>query len=235
ANLAGFSVSNTRGQVPLDAVVGAYARRDPPSPEPSAHAAAARRIASAPRSVSDHSATMRQARYAAMALIDNPIELDSLLVRVLNTAIRLTDATFGNIQLAQPDTGALHIVRQSGFDNEFLDYFAVVEDTASACGRAASTRQQVTVTDTRTDPTFAAHRDIAEAAHFRAVQSTPLFSATGVFIGVVSTHYQHARHPGNDRLGALRFFGDVAGELLARQIGAANSAADGTLFGPPRR
>ncbi len=57
---------------------------------------------------------MRLAGRAGLALIEHPCELDDVLIRVLNTAIMLTQATFGNIQLSHPETGALYLVRQSG-------------------------------------------------------------------------------------------------------------------------
>jgi hypothetical protein len=38
---------------------------------------------------------------------------------VLDTAITLTGADFGNVQLVEPATGALRIVTQLGFDTEF--------------------------------------------------------------------------------------------------------------------
>jgi hypothetical protein len=40
------------------------------------------------------------------------------------------------------------------------------------------------------DPGFVVHRDIAGAAGFRAVQSTPLLSRSGTLLGVLSTHFR---------------------------------------------
>ena len=49
----------------------------------------------------------------------------------------LVGGDFGNIQTVDPATGSLHLVTQAGFGPEFLDYFAVVEDVHSTCGRTA--------------------------------------------------------------------------------------------------
>jgi hypothetical protein len=49
--------------------------------------------------------------------------------------------------------------REPAFSAEFLEYFAVVDDTASASGRAALARA-LTVP---ADPAFALHREIAAA------------------------------------------------------------------------
>ncbi|HEX6452432.1 MAG TPA: hypothetical protein VF060_23600 [Trebonia sp.] len=49
----------------------------------------------------------------------------------------LMGGDFGNIQIVDPATGSLRLVTQAGFGPEFLDYFAVVEDVHSICGRTA--------------------------------------------------------------------------------------------------
>jgi len=66
---------------------------------------------------------------------------------------------------------------------EFLDYFAVVEDVHSTCGRAARQGARTAVADVRADPGFTPHQEIAAAAGFRAVQSTPLVDYAGHLIG----------------------------------------------------
>ena len=100
--------------------------------------------------------------------------LGTLLPQVLRGAMALVGGDFGNIQIVDPATGSLRLVTQAGFGPEFLDYFAVVEDVHSACGRAARQGAQTAVGDVRADPGFRPHREIAAAAGFRAVQSTPL-------------------------------------------------------------
>jgi len=143
----------------------------------------------------------------------------SLLPRVLDGALSLMGADFGNIQLLDPVTGALKIVTQSGFGPEFLDYFAVVNDDHSACGRAAQARAQTVIVDVSTDPGFAPHRDIAAASGFGAVQSTPLVDYAGRLIGMVSTHHRRPHRPSGADLKIMELYGDLAGEAIARQLG----------------
>jgi hypothetical protein len=151
--------------------------------------------------------------------------LGSLLPRVLDGALSLTGADFGNVQLLDPATGALRIVTQSGFGPGFLDYFAVVDDGHSACGRAARTGAQTVIPDVTADAGFAPHRDIAAASGFRAVQSTPLVDFAGRLIGMVSTHHRRPHHPSGTDLQVMELYGDFAGEALARQLGT--PAGDG--------
>lgn len=157
-------------------------------------------------------------------LRDSP-RLDVLLPGILDGALALAGADFGNVQLLDPESGALVIVTQSGFGTEFTDYFAVVDDEHSACGRAARDCAQTVIADVTTDPGFAPHREIAAAAGFRAVQSTPLVDSAGRLVGMVSTHWRRpGRPPGRD-MRMLELFGDLAGEAVTRHLEPASGSA----------
>ena len=146
--------------------------------------------------------------------------LDSLLPAVLAGALSLMKADLGNIQLVDPATGALRIVTQAGFGPEFLEYFAVVGDgDGSACARAATQCAQTVVTDVRSDPDFAPHRDIAAASGFRGVQSTPRVGDAGHLIGIVSTHFRRPHRPSDRELRTMELYGDLAGEAVTRRLG----------------
>ena len=141
--------------------------------------------------------------------------LGALLDEVLEFALTLLHAERGNVQLADPATGALRIAAQRGFDSEFMAYFAAVTDDGSACGRAAQHHAQVVITDVTTDPGFAPHREIALASGFRAVQSTPLVNGAGHLVGMLSTHYPQPTTPPRRDLQIARRFGALAGESLS--------------------
>jgi hypothetical protein len=146
--------------------------------------------------------------------------LDSLLPAVLAGALSLMKADLGNIQLVDPATGALRIVTQAGFGPEFLEHFAVVGDgDGSACARAATQCAQTVVTDVRSDPDFAPHRDIAAASGFRGVQSTPLVDHAGHLIGMVSTHFRRPHRPSDRELRTMELYGDLAGEAVTPRLG----------------
>jgi hypothetical protein len=147
-----------------------------------------------------------------------------LLDEVLDFGLELLHAERGNVQLADPATGALRIAAQRGFGAEFLDYFAVVADDGSACGRAARRAAQVMIADVTTDPGFAPHRDIAAASGFRAVQSTPLIDTSGRLVGMVSTHYPRpVSLPARD-LQVMARFGALTGAWLGPLLDAAQPA-----------
>ena len=120
-------------------------------------------------------------------------ELESPLLLVLDAAIELLGADFGDIQLYDSHSGKLRIAAQRGFDKAFLDHFAEVDASeGSACGIALASRQQVLIGDVEREQSFRPSLEWAKAAGFRAVQSTPLITH-GEFVGMLSTHFREPR------------------------------------------
>jgi GAF domain-containing protein len=111
-------------------------------------------------------------------------DLQSVLECVLSNGLELTSAALGNIQLMDWKTGNLTIAAQRGFKEDFLSFFRFVRaDDGSACGRAMRNRNSIIIEDVMLDREFAPRQSIAVDAGFRAVQSTPLISSSGAFLG----------------------------------------------------
>jgi len=155
-------------------------------------------------------------------------ELQPMLEEVLDATIGLLHADFGNIQLYRSESGVLEIVAHRGFRQDFLDYFARVHGGSAACGEAMNRRQRVIVEDVLTDPIFAPHIEIAASAGFRAVQSTPLLSRAGDFLGMISTHFRKPHRPSEKNLRLVDLYARQAAELIEReQVRAARSSLPG--------
>jgi PAS domain S-box-containing protein len=134
-----------------------------------------------------------------------------LLFDIVDTAIALTSADMGVIQLTDRATGALRIEASRGFDADFIAHFDAVHEGEAACGTAMQRGERVVVEDVTSSPVFVGTPALAVvlAAGVRAVQSTPLLDRSGHIIGVLSTHYRTARRPAERDLRIL--------DLLARQ------------------
>jgi hypothetical protein len=159
-----------------------------------------------------------QELYAAAAKLQYVERVEPLADQALEMVLSLARADRGNVQLAEPASGALRIIAHHGFGAEFLNHFRVVEDDRSACGRAARHGAQLVIADVTSDPGFQPHRDIAAASGFRAVQSTPLADKMGRVIGVVSTHYpQPCALPDRD-MRIIKRYADLVGQLLASRL-----------------
>ena len=176
----------------------------------------------------------------SVALVRGPSAgpcLSRVLDAALETALSLLRADLGNIQITDPDSGVLRIAVQAGFSAEFLQYFAVVSDESSACGRAARDLAQVVIVDVREDPRFEAHREIAATSGFQAVQSTPLVDQYGRLLGTLSTHYPRPYHPPAAELAVMRQLGALIGQVMSTSwpVPRARRTQTQGSTGPPSR
>jgi GAF domain-containing protein len=178
------------------------------------------RLAAMARDRIDHPAAMAR-MYSLAQGVRKASRLGEVLDGALDGAITFLAADFGSIQLLDPHTRTLRIVSQRGFTDDFLHYFAVVEDQQAACGRAAAARTQAVIADVDADPAFAAHRAIAAASGFRAVQSTPLIDQAGCLRGVLSTHFQRPHHPAAHELRLTETYAQLVADAIARIAGRA--------------
>jgi hypothetical protein len=140
-----------------------------------------------------------------------------LLSEILDAAIEVTEADYGNIQLL--DQGLLRIVTQRGFAKEFLDFFLdVSHDSKTACGAALQSHSRVIVEDVLYDELFRGTPagDILLRAGVRAVQSTPLVGSSGEIYGMLSTHFRRPQRPSDRALRYLDLLAIQAGYVLER-------------------
>jgi GAF domain-containing protein len=144
--------------------------------------------------------------------------LRSLLDCVLSRGLEVTGAALGNIQLMDWKSGALTIAAQHGFNEDFLRVFSIVTAAdGSVCGRAVRGRCAIIVEDVLRDAAFAPYRAAALDAGFRAVQSTPLISRSGAFIGMLSTHFPAAHRPSELEMEHVATIAEVAAGAIIRQ------------------
>ncbi|QWV93276.1 PAS domain S-box protein [Geomonas oryzisoli] len=137
--------------------------------------------------------------------------LQSVLEEVVDAAIAITGADFGNIQLMDPATGDLVIVAQRGFPQWWIDYWQQTAQGKGTCGASAAIGQRIVVEDVEQSDIFVGTDalEIQRRAGVRAVQSTPLLSRSGELVGMFSTHYRNACRPDEATLRRL--------DLLSRQ------------------
>ena len=144
-------------------------------------------------------------------------ELPAALEEALTATIEIQQADFGNVQLYNPESNVLEIVAQRGFNPQFLEYFAEVAHSSAVCGGALQSRSRVVIEDVEIDEQFAPHRQIASAAGFRAVQSTPLFSRGANVLGVISTYFRRPHRPSERELRLTDLYARQAAEMIERK------------------
>jgi GAF domain-containing protein len=164
-----------------------------------------------------------------------PADARAVLCEGLEDALSMLRADRGNVQIIDPVSGSLRIAAQAGFSDEFLEYFAVVnDDDQSACGIAARQLAQTVIEDVNTDARYGPHREIAAASGYRAVQSTPLVDLRGHLLGMISTHYPCPYRPPDEDLELMKRFGKLIGHAVELSLEADGQVASlrlGELFG----
>lgn len=121
-------------------------------------------------------------------------ELRFGLGEILDAVISLVGADMGNVQLLNPGTRLLEIAEHRGFEKDFLESFREVSiEDGTACGRSLRSGRSITIQDVDADEDYIPYRDIAAAAGYRAVHSTPLVDKDGQPLGILSTHF-HQPH-----------------------------------------
>jgi len=158
-------------------------------------------------------------------------ELSTLLVReenkfetcydeITRTAIAISGADKGNLQLFDEASRSLRIVAQQGFQEEFLKFFESVDDHAAAsCGTAMVSSEQVVVDDVLTSEIFVGQpaQKVMLDAEVRAVMSTPLRTSKGNLLGVISTHFSHPGHPSERQQRLTNILARQAADYLERK------------------
>lgn len=159
-------------------------------------------------------------------------DLPKMLEEILEAAIALQRADFGNIQLYAPETRDLTIVAQRGFSRAFLEHFAVVNSgDDSACGRALREGGRIIIEDVEGDDGYLPHRAIAAREGYRAVQSTPIRGRDGAAMGMLSTHFRKPHRPSDRELQLTDIYMRLVAELIVRAraeeaVRAARDSAD---------
>jgi PAS domain S-box-containing protein len=147
----------------------------------------------------------------------NTSDLQTALSNILNTVIDLLRADMGNVQLYDPESQTLEIVAQKGFAQDFLDYFRRVGiHDGTTCSRSMQSGERIIIEDIESDRLYAPHHAAASAAGYRAVQSTPLKSAAGQFLGVLSAHFRQPHRPSANELKMLDLYARQAADFIER-------------------
>lgn len=123
-------------------------------------------------------------------------QLREMLAEVIDTAIALTDADFGDIHFLDA-AGRLRMIAHRNFPDWWLDYWEASAEREPLCGMALMSGDRAIIEDIELSPTFAdtASLGIYLRAGIRASQCTPLFDNSGNKIGTFSTHHQTTYRP----------------------------------------
>jgi PAS domain S-box-containing protein len=145
--------------------------------------------------------------------------LPTVLAEVIDAAIALSHADFGNVQLVDAESGDLRIVAHRGFPEWWVEFWNRVTKGKGACGTAMERRERVIVEDVEQSPIFIGNPalEIQRRAGVRAVQSTPLIGRSGKVIGMFSTHYRSVHRPDEGELRLLDLLALQSADIIERK------------------
>src|SRR5215471_1048276 len=154
-------------------------------------------------------------RVSALFLSEQPA--GAVLQELLDTAIAISQADFGNIQILDPTSAQLEVVAHRNLPDWWLDYW-VGAMGRGASGAALAARKRIVVEDVTQSPIFVGTEalDVQLRAGIRAVQSTPLISRSGALIGVISTHWKAPHRIPEQTLRLLDLLARRAADLIER-------------------
>jgi PAS domain S-box-containing protein len=144
--------------------------------------------------------------------------LEPVLLEIVDAAIAISGADFGNIQLLDAKSADLRIVAQRGFSDWWLEFWNSVSRGHGVCGTALERGERVIVEDVESSPIFEGTPalEIQRRAGVRAVQSTPLVSRSGKPLGMFSTHWRNPGRPGERSLRLLDLLARHAADITER-------------------
>jgi len=139
------------------------------------------------------------------------------LDEMLTAVIELLGAEKGNIQLLDAKNSNLSIAAQRGFDPDFLEFFRKISATDEfACGTGLRAAQRIVIEDVETSGPFEPLRTVARGAGCRSVISTPLVSADGTVVGVVSAYFRLIHRSSEQELRRLELYLRQACDFIQR-------------------
>jgi two-component sensor histidine kinase len=162
---------------------------------------------------------MRQLNQLSSQLVGESSSFGDCLSEITKTAIAISKADKGNLQLYDATSGSLTIVAQQGFQGDFLKFFVTVRGNDAACGVAMGKAKQIIVDDVLTSEIFVGQpaQKVLLDAGVRAVVSTPLLSSKERPLGVLSTHFTRPHHPSEHQLEPINILARQAADYLERK------------------
>jgi signal transduction histidine kinase/CheY-like chemotaxis protein len=149
--------------------------------------------------------TARLHGFTTRLLTEAPV--GRVLEDFLDAVVMLQGADAGTLLLANRRTGRFECVARQGFAND-----AVLDDPD-----AIAERRRIVVEDADSNSVAAALMPAARAAGHRAWQSTPLLSAAGDLLGVLTTYFKSPHRPTPHQLRLTDVYARVSAVIFERR------------------
>lgn len=150
-------------------------------------------------------------------------DIQTLYQEILTTAIALTHADAGTVQLFDSATQDLILLAAHGFERNMIEYFHRMNASSNTpCGIALKNGDRTFVNfDVPEREDSDGSMRLHVEAGYRSAQSTPLMARSGRPLGMISTHWRNHHQPSERELRFLDLLARQAADLIKqRQITA---------------
>ena len=160
-------------------------------------------------------------------------DAEALYGQLLEAARAIMRSDMATVQMLVPERNELLLLAAINVPPESTKHWERVKlDSATTCGQAMTAGRRVVVPDVELDANAVGTADLAHyrLSGIRAVQSTPLVSRDGHFVGMISTHWRTVHRPGERELNLLNVLARQTADLIERrQSEDALRASEGRL------
>lgn len=159
--------------------------------------------------------------HAISAQVAHSDDVESLLKEILAAAAEFTGTDKGNIQFLNRETGTLRIVVHQGLGRRLVEYFAE-HGWGPSCDAALAKGERIIVEDVTKELSVQGTEglEVILGDGIRAIQSTPLMSRSGDFVGMLSNHFRLVHRPSETDLRYLDLLARMAADLIERKQAA---------------
>jgi PAS domain S-box-containing protein len=140
--------------------------------------------------------------------------------KILDAAVAIMHSDMASMQALDEEEDALRLLAWRGFDSAFGQIFKFCRpNTETSCSAARRTGSRVVVPDVEKCDFIVSQTalDNHRKTGIRAVQSTPLFSRSGRFLGMISTHWRNPHTPDESALRLCDILARQAADLIERK------------------
>jgi PAS domain S-box-containing protein len=167
---------------------------------------------------SDLAATQQLQKLSTQLIHASAVEV--LYEMILDAAVVIMRSDFASMQMFYPERGELRLLAYRGFNPSTAAFFEWVRPAVrSTCGQSLVSRARSILTDIEVSDFMAGSEElqIFRQTGIRAMQSTPLISRAGRFLGMISTHWGNPHQPQERDLRLLDLLVRQAADLIERK------------------
>ncbi|WP_413161561.1 PAS domain S-box protein [Capilliphycus salinus ALCB114379] len=146
--------------------------------------------------------------------------IEVLYEQIIEAATALMGSDMASLQILDPERNQLRLLAWKGLDPASAAFWEWVSlNSSSTCGVALYTGERILVSDVETWDLIAGTEDLNyySLSGIRAVQSTPLISRSGRFVGMISTHWRSPYKPSEREFALLDLLARQTADLIERK------------------